>query len=117
MYAYHFASCIGSPRVLRTCSALERPGTSPRYVSGGGGSSLSSSSDALEQPGSAAAAYQSALESEPDYAHAHWNLALTYLELERYAEAQSHFETYLELSPAQALEVQPYLDELRRLNP
>ena len=70
----------------------------------------------LERPDLAAEAYQSALESEPDYAYAHWNLALTYLELEQYAEAQSHFETYLELSPTQDLEVQPYLDELRRLN-
>jgi rhomboid protease GluP len=71
----------------------------------------------LEQPELAVAAYQSALELDPSDAASHWNLALTYLQLDRYTEAQAEFETYLELKPDAADEVQPYLDELRRLAP
>ena len=48
----------------------------------------------------AAEAYESALElGFPDDSPTSWNLALTYLELERFAEAQAQFETYLELNP------------------
>jgi rhomboid protease GluP len=69
----------------------------------------------LDQPEEAAEAYQSALDLEPDDAPTHWNLALTYLQLERYALASTHFETYLSLSPGDLAEVQPYLDHLTRL--
>jgi rhomboid protease GluP len=71
----------------------------------------------LEQPELAIDAYQSALALDPSDAASHWNLALTYLQLDRYTEAQSHFEAYLELKPGAAGEVQPYLDELHRLLP
>jgi rhomboid protease GluP len=71
----------------------------------------------LEQPELAVAAYQSALELDPVDTPSHWNLALTYLQLNRYTEAQSEFRTYLELKPDAADEVQPYLDELRHLAP
>jgi rhomboid protease GluP len=69
----------------------------------------------LDQPSLAAEAYESALELEADDSPSHWNLALTYLQLERYAEAKAHFETYLELNPDKAEEVQPYLNELTRI--
>jgi rhomboid protease GluP len=69
----------------------------------------------LDQPRLAAEAYESALELEPDDPASHWNLALTYLQLERYAESKAHFETYLKLSPDRSEEVQPYLDELSRI--
>jgi rhomboid protease GluP len=71
----------------------------------------------LEQPELAVVAYQSALALDPGDAASHWLLALTYLELNRYAEAKTHFETYLELRPDAASEVQPYLDALRNLSP
>jgi rhomboid protease GluP len=69
----------------------------------------------LEEPEAAAAAYESALDLAPDDSYSHWNLALTYLQLRRYAEARAQFEAYLSLNPNEAAEVQPYLDELVRL--
>ena len=62
----------------------------------------------------AAQAYESAIELEPDLSPAHWNLALTYLELGRTADARSQFEIYLKLNPDEAGKVQPYLDQLQR---
>jgi hypothetical protein len=44
-------------------------------------------------------------------------LAITYLELGRYAEARTQFERYQELNPKEASEAQPYLDQLRTLVP
>ena len=71
----------------------------------------------LDQLQLAAQAYESALALEPDLSSAHWNLALTYLDLARYTDARTHFETYLVLNPGEAGEVQPYLDELSDLAP
>jgi tetratricopeptide (TPR) repeat protein len=71
----------------------------------------------LDEPQGAAEAYESALALEPGLASAHWNLALTYLELERFAEARDHFEIYLELKPEAAVEVEPYLEDLRGVLP
>lgn len=71
----------------------------------------------LGQPELAAQAYEAALALEPDDSASHWNLAITCLELARYADAQAHLETYLQLNPDKAAEVQPYLDELRDLAP
>jgi rhomboid protease GluP len=65
----------------------------------------------LEQ---AAAAYESALELDPEHEPSHWNLGLTYLQLEQYEQAEEHFEAYLALNPQEASDVQPYLDEARR---
>jgi len=45
----------------------------------------------LNQPELAAEAYESALELEPDFSEAHWNLALTYIDLGRTADARSQF--------------------------
>ena len=70
----------------------------------------------LDQPQLAAEAYEAALALEPDDAASHWNLALTYLQLERYADARQHFEDYLALNPGAGSEVQPYLDQLDRLD-
>jgi rhomboid protease GluP len=69
----------------------------------------------LDQPQAAARAYESALELAPNDSPSHWNLGLTYLQLERYAESRPHFEAYLALNPGDALQVQVYLDELARL--
>jgi rhomboid protease GluP len=66
----------------------------------------------LDQPRLAAEAYRQALALAPDNAAAHWNLALTYLELDDLDQARSHFETYLALKPGARDEVQPYLDLL-----
>ena len=63
----------------------------------------------------AAAAYESALALDARHSPTIWNLALTYLDLEQYDRARSLFETYRDLHPAEALQVQPYLDELDRL--
>jgi rhomboid protease GluP len=71
----------------------------------------------LDQHGAAAEAYESALEFDPSDPNIHWNLAITYLELERFEEALAHFEYYVELNPAGVLEARPYLDELRSLVP
>jgi rhomboid protease GluP len=71
----------------------------------------------LDDPQSAADAYEAALELEPNFSSALWNLALTYLELDRLTEARTLFETYLQLNPGEAGEVQPYLDELQRMVP
>jgi rhomboid protease GluP len=71
----------------------------------------------LGQPRLAAEAYESALALETDFSSAHWNVALTYLDLERYADARTHFEAYLQLNPDAGTEVQPYLDEIRRSLP
>ena len=69
----------------------------------------------LDQPQMAIEAYEAALDLDPSDASARWKLALTYLELERFTEAQTQFETYLQLNPDRAGEVQPYLDSLRSL--
>jgi len=66
----------------------------------------------LEEPQAAAEAYEKALELEADHSPSLWNLALTYLDLGRYAEARTLFETYLDLNPGQSGEVQPYLQEI-----
>ncbi len=71
----------------------------------------------LDQPQEAIEAYEAALELDSSDASTRWNLALTYLELERFAEAQAQFETYLQLNPDRESEVQPYLDSLRSLAP
>jgi len=71
----------------------------------------------LEEPQAAADAYEKALELEADHSPSLWNLALTYLDLERYAEARALFETYLTLNPDQAARVQPYLRELEKHTP
>jgi rhomboid protease GluP len=71
----------------------------------------------LGQPALAAEAYESALAQDPDFSSAHWNLALTYLDLRRFSDAKVHFETYLQLNPDAAQEVQPYLEELENLTP
>ena len=59
----------------------------------------------LEQPQAAIAAYQKALELDPDQPATHWNLAMTYLELEQYADARTSLEAYAELTPAGPAEV------------
>ena len=69
----------------------------------------------LEQPEEAITAYEEALALDPAHSASLWNLALTYLELGRYAQARSAFEDYRELTPAGPVEVQPYLDELESL--
>jgi rhomboid protease GluP len=79
--------------------------------------SLGYAHNQLGQLEQAADAYQAALALEPDDPASHWNLALTYLQLDRYAEARTHFESYQQLDPAGAGDAQPYLDELRRLTP
>jgi rhomboid protease GluP len=71
----------------------------------------------LDQPRQAVEAYEAALEVDGSDAPTRWNLALTYLELERFAEAQAQFETYLQLNPDQANEVEPYLESLQGLAP
>ncbi len=71
----------------------------------------------LGQPQEAAQAYETILELESGDSAARWNLAITYLELGRYAQARSQFETYLELYPDEAAEVQPYLDQLSTIAP
>jgi len=69
----------------------------------------------LGQLENAAGAYEAALELDARHSPTIWNLALTYLDLERYDRSRSLFETYRDLNPAETLEVQPYLDELGRL--
>ncbi len=69
----------------------------------------------LEQREEAIIAYQKSLELDPALTASHWNLALTYLEVGRYADARASFEAYAELTPGGSSEVQPYLDELDRL--
>ena len=71
----------------------------------------------LGEPEQAAQAYERALELETNDSAVRWNLAITYLELGRYTEARSQFETYLELNPEETAEVQPYLDQLRTIAP
>jgi rhomboid protease GluP len=69
----------------------------------------------LEQPERAAQAYESALELDPGHTPSLWNLAITNLDLGRYAQARSQFETYMELEPSGGVQAKPYLDELSRL--
>jgi rhomboid protease GluP len=69
----------------------------------------------LGQLENAAEAYEAGLDLDSRNSPTIWNLALTYLDLEQYARSRSLFETYRELYPAETLEVQPYLDELDRL--
>jgi rhomboid protease GluP len=71
----------------------------------------------LDQYETAADAYESSLDLDPYQPAAHWNLAITYLELERYPDAHAHFEAYVELNPAGEFEARPYLDELQPLVP
>jgi rhomboid protease GluP len=66
----------------------------------------------LEQPQQAITAYQAALELEPSDSASLWNLAMTYLELGRYADARSSLEAYAEIVPSGREEVRPYLEEL-----
>jgi rhomboid protease GluP len=61
--------------------------------------------------------YKAALALDPNHSSAHWNLALIFFQMDQFAEARAHFETYLELNPDQAQEVAPYLEELRRIVP
>jgi tetratricopeptide (TPR) repeat protein len=65
----------------------------------------------------AADSYKAALALDFDHASARWNLALVFLEMDHFAEARAHFETYLELNPDEAQEVAPYIEELRRIAP
>jgi tetratricopeptide (TPR) repeat protein len=69
----------------------------------------------LEEPLPAAEAYEAALEQDANHTPSLWNLALTNLDLARYAEARAQFERYVEVYPAGLVETQPYLDELTRL--
>ena len=69
----------------------------------------------LEQPEEAIPAYEAALEIDPAHSASLWNLAMTYLDLGRYAEARTALEAYRELTPAGPVEVKPYLDELESL--
>ena len=69
----------------------------------------------LEQPQQAIPAYTAALELDPAHSASLWNLAMTYLDLGRYAEARASLEAYEELTPAGSVEVKPYLDELESL--
>ena len=69
----------------------------------------------LEQPEAAIPAYKAALEIDPAHTASLWNLAMTYFDLGRYAEARTALETYRELTPAGPVEVKPYLDELESL--
>jgi rhomboid protease GluP len=69
----------------------------------------------LQQPALAVGPYEAALELESTHSPSLWNLAITRLELEHYAEARRLFERYVELNPAEVLEVRPYLEELRHL--
>jgi rhomboid protease GluP len=71
----------------------------------------------LEDLDRAAEAYEAALELDPRHSPTIWNLALTTLDLGRYARSRTLFETYQELNPAETLEVRPYLNELDRLQP
>jgi len=68
----------------------------------------------LGQLGRAADAYEQALARDPNDAASHWNLALTYLDLERTDLSREHFEEYLRLNPGQEDEVRPYLEHLDR---
>jgi rhomboid protease GluP len=69
----------------------------------------------LEEPQPAAQAYEAALAQDANHTSSLWNLAITYLDLGRYAEARDHFERYVEIYPAGLVETKPYLDELTRL--
>jgi len=69
----------------------------------------------LEQPQQAIPAYTAALDLDPAHSASLWNLAMTYLDLGRYAEARASLEAYEELTPAGPVEVKPYLDELDSL--
>ena len=69
----------------------------------------------LEQPQQAIPAYTAALDLDPAHSASLWNLAMTYLDLERYAKARAALEAYEELTPAGPVEVKPYLDELESL--
>ena len=69
----------------------------------------------LDQHEEAIEAYEASLASDPGLQPAHWNLALTLLDLERYAEAKARFEIYLQLDPDAAPEVEPFLKEIQRL--
>ena len=69
----------------------------------------------LEEPLPAARAYEAALEQDANHTPSLWNLALTNLDLARYAEARAQLERYVEIYPAGLVETQPYLDELTRL--
>lgn len=68
----------------------------------------------LGQPQLAAQAYEAALALDANDSSSHWNLALTYLEIERYANARQHFEAYLELNPDKGYRVDPYLNMLQK---
>ncbi len=66
----------------------------------------------LDEYEEAIIAYQKALELDPNETASHWNLAMIYLEVGRYADARASLEVYAELTPAGPVEVKPFLDEL-----
>lgn len=66
----------------------------------------------LDQHDLASEAYESALELAPDDSSTHWNLALTYSELGRVAEACLQFGAYLALAPQDYDVVRSQLNEL-----
>ena len=61
--------------------------------------------------------YEAALGLAPDDSASRWNLALTYIELQRYADAEAQFEIYRDQNPGDSGDAQLYLDELRRVAP
>jgi rhomboid protease GluP len=71
----------------------------------------------LDQHDPAAEAYEAALGLAPDDSASRWNLALTYVELQRYADAETQFEIYRDQNPGDSGDAQLYLDELRRVAP
>ncbi len=71
----------------------------------------------LDQPEQAAAAYEAALELVPDDSPSRWNLALTYLQLGRDAEALEQMRAYLALEPDDAARAEPYINALEQRLP
>jgi tetratricopeptide (TPR) repeat protein len=65
------------------------------------------------RPEEAILAFRTALEIHPNYLKARINLGLTYLELDRHAEAEAELESALRTDPANAL-ARAALDEIRQ---